>query len=326
MISDYILDFLSVTQKAAFASYSFAGRGNSKEADRIAVETMRSAINQISATVSVVIGEGERDKAPMLYIGERLGNGGLELDLAVDPLEGTDICADFREGAISVLGFGGSGSILCAPDVYMEKIYTPYECEVSFENTVAQNLKSIASAKGVESAAKLIITVLKRERNQQLIEDIRKAGAKVRLITDGDISAIVSIILKGETDAYMGSGGAPEGVLSAIAVRNLGGTMIGKLLLQDNERREYARKLGILDLEKSYTHYEMVRGEAIFIATGVTNGKLLAGIDDRDSSTIASCESLVILPGAFHKLQSSFHRSGKIQPTCLQGYPDRVSN
>lgn len=305
MLRSYILDFLAVAQRTAVSSYAMAGYGNSKEADRVAVEVMRSELNAIDATINVVIGEGERDEAPMLYIGETLGKGSTALDLAVDPLEGTDICASLGAGSFVVLGFAEKNSILSAPDVYMEKIYTPYDCNISFDNTVAENLSEIALAKRVKGPEELIVVVLKRERNQKLIDDIRNTGARVQLITDGDVSAIVSMVLGGSGDAYMGSGGAPEGVLSAIAVCNLGGSMVAKLLFKNDEQREYAQRLGITDFEKSYSHRELIKGDAALIMTGVTGGGLLSGVKRSDFNGLTHCESLIILPGSFSKVAST---------------------
>ncbi|ABD46057.1 fructose-bisphosphatase class II family protein [Neorickettsia sennetsu] len=309
MLHSYILEFLSVAQKTAISCYDMAGLGDSKEADRVAVETMRNALNEINATTNVMIGEGERDCAPMLRVGEVLGKGGPLLDLAVDPLEGTDICASFMDGSLVVLGFGESGSIISAPDVYMEKIYTPYDCDIGFGNTVAENLKKIASAKGVKGPEELIVVILRRERNQQLIAEVRDVGARVQLVTDGDISAIVSMVIGNAGDAYMGSGGAPEGVLSAMAVRNLGGRMVGKFLFKSDEQRERARKVGITDFERSYSHDELVKGNVILILTGVTEGKLLDGVRKDKLEHLTYCESLVILPGSFNKVCSTIRGS-----------------
>ncbi|KYH12617.1 fructose-bisphosphatase class II family protein [Neorickettsia sp. 179522] len=307
MLHSYVLEFLSVAQRTAISSYDMAGLGDSKEADRVAVEVMRNALNEVNATINVMIGEGERDCAPMLHVGEVLGKGGPLLDLAVDPLEGTDVCASFMDGSLVVLGFGKPGSIISAPDVYMEKIYTPYDCDISFDNTVAENLKKIASAKGVKGPEELVVVILKRERNQKLITEVRDVGARVQLVTDGDISAIVSMVIGNAGDAYMGSGGAPEGVLSAIAVRNLGGRMVGRLLFKNGEQRERARKIGITDFERSYSHDELIRQDAILILTGVTEGKLLGGVKKGSSKHPAYCESLVILPGSFSKVCSTIH-------------------
>lgn len=303
-LDKFTLDFLNATEKAAIASFELSGMGDKYTADKVAVNAMREAINQIDAKIRVAIGEGERDSAPMLYIGEMLGNGNLELDIAVDPLEGTDICASFGSGALSVVGFGTS--ILNAPDVYMEKLFTRHNCDIDLNKGIAENLKLIAKERNCD-LRDLKVIVLARDRHRKLIQDIRDTGARIKLINDGDIAAVLSMIINRDADLYAGVGGAPEGVLAAIAVKNLSGNLQTKLVFCSDDERERAKKLGIEDLDKIYTAADLVKSDAILIATGITDGELLHGVKRckckmRSSVTL---ESLIISKGRYSKVSSN---------------------
>ena len=260
---------------------------------------MRTVLNSMEINGTIVIGEGERDEAPMLYIGEKVGTGsGPEIDIAVDPLEGTTICAHYKQGAMSVLAATKKGNFLHAPDVYMEKIAVVPEGVVSLKNSVEENLNNLAKAIGCK-VSDLIVTVLKRERHDELIAKIRKAGAKIKLIDDGDIAAIVSLI-NGNHDMYIGTGGAPEGVLAAAALSSIGGQIEGRLIFDTDQLKERAKNLNITDPEKIYTVKDMAKSESVFIATGVTNGEFVDGV--KFGQDICLTNSLIILPGKVIKM------------------------
>lgn len=304
MIEDLAYKLVKVTEAAALAAYKLAGLGNEKKADQVAVDAMRTVLNSMEINGTIVIGEGERDEAPMLYIGEKVGTGsGPEIDIAVDPLEGTTICAHYKQGAMSVLAATKKGNFLHAPDVYMEKIAVGKnlpEGVVSLKNRIEKNLDNLAKAKGCK-ASDLIVTVLKRERHDELIAKIRKAGAKIKLIDDGDIAAVVSLI-NGNHDMYIGTGGAPEGVLAAAALSSIGGQIEGRLVLDTDQLKERAKILNIDNLDKIYTIKDMVRAEAVFVATGVTSGEFVDGV--KFSQDICLTNSLIILPGKVIKIQT----------------------
>ncbi len=304
MMEDLAYKLIKVTEAAALAAYKFVGLGNEKKADQVAVDAMRAVLNSMEVNGTIVIGEGERDKAPMLYIGERVGIGnGPEIDIAVDPLEGTTICAHYKQGAMSVLAATKKGNFLHAPDVYMEKIAVGRglpEGVVSLRNSVEENLGNLAKAKGCK-ISNLVVTVLERERHNELIAKIRKLGAKVKLIDDGDITAVVSLI-NGNHDMYIGIGGAPEGVLTAAALSSIGGQIEGRLIFDTYQLKEKARSLNIEDLEKIYTIKDMVRDKSVFIVTGVTNGDLVDGV--KFSHNTCLINSLIILPNMLIKLQT----------------------
>ncbi|MGV2432402.1 MAG UNVERIFIED_CONTAM: class II fructose-bisphosphatase [Rickettsiaceae bacterium] len=279
-LKSIILDIADVTIEAAIASYPFCGMRDEMAADQAAVSAMRNKLQVLPISARVVIGEGERDEAPMLYIGEILGKGGLELDIAVDPLEGTSILASGKEGALSVIAVSTKGGLLHAPDLYMDKIAIGFdfdECIIDLDNTVKENLTNVALAKNM-AIEDLRTIVLRRERHEELIARVREAGAKVDLIDDGDIAAVISTAF-GKADIYMGIGGAPEGVLAASALKTLKGQFCGRLLARNIEEKEKASKLGITDLSNKYYLEDLVKNDVVFAATGITEGPLVKGVE-----------------------------------------------
>ncbi|MCD6034414.1 MAG: hypothetical protein K0R63_155 [Rickettsiales bacterium] len=276
------LEAVRVTEAAALACHHWMGRGDEKAADQAAVNAMRRALNGLSIDGTVVIGEGERDKAPMLYIGEKVGTGdGPEVDIALDPLEGTTICAIGGPNALAVIAIAERGGFLHAPDVYMDKIAVGGGLPdgiVDIDEEPAANLKSLAKAKKCD-VSDLLVVILKRPRHEELIARVREAGARIQLIGDGDVAAVIATA-KPETgaDIYIGIGGAPEGVLAAAALRSIGGQMQGRLIFDNAEQRERAKRMGILDFTKRYTLEEMAKGDVMFAATGVTSGSMLEGV------------------------------------------------
>lgn len=278
---EYNLHFaaIKVTEAAAIAAHRLLGKGDEKLADQVAVDAMRSELNKIDIDGAVVIGEGERDEAPMLYIGEKVGTGkGDKVDIALDPLEGTTILATGKNNALSVLALTNQGGFLNAPDVYMDKIAIGFDFSerlIDLDNTIAENLRNVALAKKCD-VSDLIVTILDRPRHEELIAKVREAGSRVALIQDGDVSAVIST--NKNCDLYMGIGGAPEGVLAAAAICTIGGQMVGRLLFRNEAEKARAVKCGIIDLNKQYLLNEMAKGDVIFVATGVTNGDLLKGV------------------------------------------------
>ncbi len=277
------LEFVRVTEAAAISSARWMGRGDKHAADHAATEMMRKVFNDVKISGTVVIGEGERDEAPMLYIGEKIGNGnGMEIDIAVDPLECTNSVAYGRPNAISVLAAAPKGTILHAPDIYMDKIAVGAEARgvIDLDASVQDNLKAIADAKNMK-VKDLMVVVLDRERHTKLIDEIRKAGARIRLITDGDISGAISTCLPtSDIDVLMGIGAAPEGVISAAAIRCLGGEMQTRLQFKDENQRERARSMGVKNLDKKMTEKDLVNTDkSMFVATGVSTGTFLKGVD-----------------------------------------------
>jgi fructose-1,6-bisphosphatase II / sedoheptulose-1,7-bisphosphatase len=276
------LEIVRVTERAAVSAARLAGRGDEKAADQAAVDAMRRELNKLPIKGTVVIGEGERDEAPMLFIGETLGNGSPKVDIAVDPLEGTTLCAKAMPGAIATMAMAQGGSLLNAPDVYMEKIAIGpgYPTGVvDLDAAPEENIRNLAKAKGVQPAD-ITALVLDRPRHADVIAGVRKAGAAVRLITDGDVAGVIHTADPAGTgiDIYIGIGGAPEGVLAAAALRCIGGQMQCRLVLDTEEKRERAFKMGIKDPRKRYEMHEMVRGDCLFAATGVTDGAMLSGV------------------------------------------------
>ncbi len=277
------LEMVRVTEAAALASARFMGRGDNTEADRAATEAMRRTMDEIEMSGTIVIGEGERDKAPMLYIGEKVGVGGqfTEVDIAVDPLEGTNLCATGAPNAIAVLAASNRGGLLHAPDLYMEKLVVgPSSKEsVSLDAPVHENLAAIARCldRSVEDP---VVIVLDRPRHEQLVEDIRATGARIRLIGDGDLSAgIAAAVVGSGVHAVMGTGGAPEGVLTAAAMRCLNGEIFARLVVSEPEHEERCRAMGITDVKKVYRSTDLAPGKnIIFAATGVTDGTLMKGV------------------------------------------------
>ncbi|MEX2129584.1 MAG: class II fructose-bisphosphatase [Xanthobacteraceae bacterium] len=277
------LEIVRVTERAAVSAARLRGRGNEKAADQAAVDAMRRELNNLPIDGTVVIGEGERDEAPMLFIGETVGNKkGPKVDIAVDPLEGTTLCAKDMPGAIAVMAMAEGGTLLNAPDVYMEKIAIGpgYPAGVvDLDAPADENIRSLAKAKGVQ-ADELTALVLDRPRHADLIAAVRKVGAAVRLITDGDVAGVIHTADPRNTgiDIYMGIGGAPEGVLAAAALRCIGGQMQGRLVLDTDEKRQRAAKMGVKDPKKKYAITDMVRGDCLVAATGVTDGSMLRGV------------------------------------------------
>ncbi|MEY4984766.1 MAG: class fructose-bisphosphatase, partial [Pseudomonadota bacterium] len=272
-----------VLAAAALASADLIGRGDEKAADQAAVNAMRDQLNLLDIAGVVVIGEGERDEAPMLYIGEEVGTGnGPAVDIALDPLEGTTLTAKDMPNALTVIAMAPRGTLLHAPDVYMDKLaigpgYKPGT--VTMTMTPSERVSALAAAKGV-STEDITVCVLERPRHEEMIAEIRSTGAAIRLITDGDVAGVMHCAEPEVTgiDMYMGSGGAPEGVLAAAALKCMGGQFFGKLLFRNDDERARARKAGITNFDRVYTRDDLVRGDVIFAATGVTSGSLLAGI------------------------------------------------
>mgnify|MGYP005856340661 CR=1 FL=1 len=278
----FVLELVRVTEAAAVAAAKLIGRGNEKDADQAAVNAMRNALNRIEMDGMVVIGEGERDEAPMLFIGEKVGSGsGTAVDIALDPLEGTTITAKGQPDALTILALAERGNLLNAPDIYMDKIAVGAGYEpgiVELDRTPAENIKAVAKAKGVP-AEEIMVCILDRPRHADLIRQVREAGARVMLIGDGDVAGIINTTAPdSDVDLYMGSGGAPEGVLAAAALRCIGGQMQGRLLYRNEEEKQRARKWGIEDLDRKYETEEMAKGDVIFSATGVTHGTMLDGV------------------------------------------------
>jgi fructose-1,6-bisphosphatase II / sedoheptulose-1,7-bisphosphatase len=275
------IEAVRVTEAAALAAADWVGRGNEKEADAAAVDAMRTALNKLKIEGTVVIGEGERDEAPMLFIGEKVGAGGPKTDIALDPLEGTTITAKANANAMATLALAPDGGFLNAPDVYMEKIaigggYT--DGLIDIEAAPADNLAKLAQAKGV-GVSELTVCILDRPRHEELITAVREAGARIFLISDGDIFGVMATSDPASgIDMYLGSGGAPEGVLAAAALQSIGGQIQGKLLFRNDDEIGRARRLGIEDLDRVYSRDDLASGDVIFAATGVTDGAMLKGV------------------------------------------------
>ena len=289
------LEVVRVTEAAALASSRLMGRGDEKAADQAAVDAMRASLNGLAIDGTVVIGEGERDEAPMLYIGEEVGFGGPKVDIALDPLEGTTICATGGSNALSVIAMAEAGGLLQAPDVYMEKIAIGPGAApdtVDLDDSTSKNLQNLARVKGRE-ISDLVACILNRPRHEELIAKTREAGARIQLIQDGDVAGVIATAREDTgIDIYMGVGGAPEGVLAAAALRCIGGQMQGRLVFRNDEEKNRASKLGVDDFSRKYVMNEMAKGEVMFAATGVTDGSMLRGV--RRSTTFASTQSLVM--------------------------------
>lgn len=276
------LEMCRVTEAAALASSLWMGRGDEKAADQAAVDAMRRALNALNIDGTVVIGEGERDEAPMLYIGEKVGTGsGPKVDIALDPLEGTTITATGGPNALAVVACAEQGGFLNAPDVYMDKIAVGGglpDGVVDLDNSVDTNLKNLAAAKSAE-ISDLLVCILNRPRHEELIARVREAGARIMLIPDGDVSGVIATATpESGVDLYIGSGGAPEGVLAAAALRCIGGQMQGRLLFRNDAERSRAERWGIKDLSRKYTLFDMAKGDVMFAASGVTDGAMLRGV------------------------------------------------
>jgi fructose-1,6-bisphosphatase II / sedoheptulose-1,7-bisphosphatase len=285
------MELVRVTERAAVAAARLRGRGDEKAADQAAVDAMRAELNRLAIKGTVVIGEGERDEAPMLYIGEEVGSGdGPEVDIALDPLEGTTICAKNLPNALAVIAIAEKGSLLFAPDVYMDKIAIGPgypDGLINIDASPIENIRNLADAKRVP-ISEITACILDRPRHAKLIEAVRKTGVAIRLIGDGDVAGVIHTTDPDETgiDIYLGTGGAPEGVLAAAALRCTGGQMQGRLILDTPEKAARAAKMGVSDPNKIYRIEEMARGDVLFAATGVTDGNMLAGVKfGRDSIT-----------------------------------------
>ncbi len=290
------MELVRVTEAAALASARWMGRGNKDAADDAATQAMRDVFDTIPMKGTVVIGEGEMDEAPMLYIGEKLGNGyGPRVDVAVDPLEGTNIVACGEWNALAVLAIADHGNLLHAPDMYMDKIAVGPEAvgKVSLDFTVLENLQAVANAKQ-KNIEDLVVAILNRERHQKLIQEIREAGARIKLIQDGDVAAAINTAFTDTgVDILLGSGGAPEGVLAAVALKCLGGELQGRLLPQCEEEIERCQNMGIEDVNRILLMNDLVKGDdCIFAATGVTDGELLKGV--RYSGEVGFTQSVVM--------------------------------
>lgn len=295
MDRNFALEFVRVSEAAALASARLMGRGQEKAADHAAVEAMRRAFDTINFSGTVKIGEGERDEAPMLYIGEKVGKGGdLKLDLALDPLEGTTITAKGGPNALSVIAVAEEGNFLHAPDTYMEKIAVGPEAvdAIDLDLSPTENLKNIAAAKKCD-VADLTVVVLDRPRHENLISEIREAGARIWMIPDGDVQAAIAVAMPNTgVDVLMGIGGAPEGVIGAAALRCIGGNFQGRLVFRNKEEIERAKKMGLTQLDKKYHIDELAKGNVMFCATGVTDGSMLRGVKFRGGA--ATTHSMVM--------------------------------
>ncbi|GGF23999.1 fructose-1,6-bisphosphatase [Youhaiella tibetensis] len=287
------LELVRVTERAAIAASGWRGKGDEKAADAAAVEAMRQELQNVAIAGRIVIGEGERDEAPMLFIGEEVGGGeGPAVDIAVDPLEGTTLCAKNQPDSICVLAMAERGGLLNAPDVYMHKIAIGAgypEGTVDLDRTPVENVKMLAAAKGVP-ISEITACVLDRPRHAGLIEELRSTGVAVKLISDGDIAGVIHATNTEETgiDIYLGSGGAPEGVLAAAALRCIGGQMQARLILDTAEKRDRAKRMGISDPSRKYGVMDLASGDVLFAATGVTDGSLLEGVRVRKDALVTS--------------------------------------
>jgi fructose-1,6-bisphosphatase II / sedoheptulose-1,7-bisphosphatase len=283
------LELVRVTEAAAIASAHWIGRGKKNEADGAAVAAMRKAFDTVAIDGTVVIGEGEMDEAPMLYVGEKVGCGGPAMDIAVDPLEGTTICAKGAPNAMTTVALAERGNFLHAPDIYMDKIAVGGglpEGVVTLNASVTTNLKNLAAAKKIE-VSQLMVCMLDRPRHDEIIAQIREAGARIILIGDGDVSGVIAVSQPSTgIDMYLGSGGAPEGVLSAAALRCVGGQMQGRLLFEDDAQIARAKDMGITDPNRIYAIEEMAKGDVMFAATGVTAGPMLRGVIREGSGAV----------------------------------------
>ena len=299
----YLDQFIKVAERAAYGASKFRGKNDKIAADQAAVDEMRTEINKINIKGRIVIGEGEMDEAPMLFIGENVGTGiGEEIDIAVDPLEGTNFTAKNLPNAISVLAVTRKGDLLSAPDTYMEKIAVGPDLPnnlLDLDNSVEKNIKLLAEAKNTQTD-KLSACVLKRSRHDKIIQSLKKLNVKINYIQDGDVTGVISVAdNNSNTDIYLGIGGGPEGVLAAAALDCLGGQMQTRLVLSDDAEIKRAKKLGITDLKRKYNISDMVKGDVIFCATGVTDGDMLKGIN-------------IINDNEFEATTFALHKSQKI--------------
>ncbi len=312
------LELVRVTERAAVAAARLRGRGDEKAADQAAVDAMRRELQRLPIDGTVVIGEGERDEAPMLYIGEKLGtSSGPKVDIAVDPLEGTTLCARDMPGSIAVMAMATGGSLLHAPDVYMEKIAIgPFYPQgiVDLDMSPEDNIRALAKAKGVKPS-EISVLVLDRPRHKAIMEDCRRVGAALRIIPDGDIAGVIFTTRPEETgiDLYLGIGGAPEGVLAAGALRCVGGQMQGRLILNSQEKIDRAAKMGVADPRRKYDMKELASGDVIVSLTGVTDGPLLAGV--KIAKDVIRTETLIYrsVTGTVRKISAEHREMGKFK-------------
>ncbi len=315
-----VLEIARVTEAAAIAAARWRGRGDKEKADKAAVDAMRRELGRLNICGRVVIGEGEMDEAPMLFIGEELGTrDGPDVDIAVDPLEGTTLCAEAEPNALAVIAIAERGGLLNAPDMYMNKIAIGPGYPVGvvdLDASPADNVRALAKAKGVD-VREITVCMLGRPRHQKIIEAVRATGASLRLIRDGDIAGVIWTTDSAETgiDMYLGSGGAPEGVLAAAALRCIGGQMQGRLMPSNDEERQRAASMGITDINRKYMMADMASADVIFSATGITGGSLLEGVHFRGD--FAETETVVMRSktGTVRRIKTTFRDIGtKIAP------------
>jgi len=311
-----VLEMVRVTEYAAIAAARQVGRGDEHAADAAAVEAMRDALNQLDFDGTIVIGEGERDEAPMLYIGEKVGRAigtGPKIDIALDPLEGTTITAKAGPNALAVLAISEAGGLLNAPDTYMDKLaigpgYAPGL--IDLHKSVTENVRTVAAAKGV-APGEIMACVLDRPRHEALIAELRGLGCGIMLIPDGDVAGIIATTNPDTgIDIYLGSGGAPEGVLAAAAMRCVGGQMQARLIFRNDDERGRAHRLGITDLNRIYGLEDLARGDTIFAATGVTDGSLLRGVKHRRDGTVTTQSVVMRASSGTVRWVSGEHRKG----------------
>jgi len=314
---NFALEAVRVTEVAAIASMRWMGRGDEKAADQAAVDAMRSALNVLDIAGTVVIGEGERDEAPMLYIGEKVGTGqGPKVDIALDPLEGTTITATGGPNSIACIAFAAEGGFLNAPDTYMDKIAIGGGLPQGLLDITAkpeENLGRLADAKGCD-VDDLVVLILDRPRHHDLINAVRATGARIRLIGDGDVAGVIATSRPDSgIDIYMGIGGAPEGVLAAAALRSIGGQMQGKLAFRNDDEKVRARRMGVEDLDRIYDLHDLASGDVMFAATGVTDGTMLKGV--RRSPSGLMTESIVMRSktGTVRHITAEHHMKRKIE-------------
>ncbi|MBI1364055.1 MAG: class II fructose-bisphosphatase [Proteobacteria bacterium] len=308
------MELVRVTEAAAMASAEYIGTGDKKGADQAATDAMRRALNCLDIDGTIVIGEGERDEAPMLYIGEKVGTGtGMKIDIAVDPLEGTDVCARGAENSISVIAAAEHGKFLHAPDVYMEKLALGAGYDISkFDLDMPADavVREVARQKGVP-VNRVMVCMLDRERHQPLMAGVRKAGARIKLIGDGDVAgAIAAVMPDSGIDVLLGSGGAPEGVLAAAALRCMGGNILGRLVFKNDAQIERAQSMGVRDPKQTFTTTDMASGEVMFAATGVTSGTFLQGVTEIPGGCTSHSLVMRSKTGTIRKIET-FHRDSK---------------
>jgi fructose-1,6-bisphosphatase II / sedoheptulose-1,7-bisphosphatase len=314
-----VLELVRVAESAAIAASELVGRGDEVSADQAAVDAMRRSLNELEMEGTVVIGEGERDEAPMLYIGEKVGSGaGPKIDIALDPLEGTTITAKAMPGSLAVIAIAEGGNFLNSPDVYMDKIAVGGglpQSVVDLDLPPAENIASLAKAKG-KDVRDVVACVLDRPRHAELIVQVRDAGARIMLIPDGDVAGVIATSSEDTgIDIYLGTGGAPEGVLAAAALRCIGGQMQGRLIFRNDEERGRARNCGIDDFDRKYNMEEMAQGDVIFAATGVTDGGMLDGIRLSPSGLTSHSVVMRAKTGTVRWIKAHHTRNGRGKTT-----------